>query len=776
MNVMKNKVIFWITLSALLLVAFMLRVHALEIVPPGLTHDEAGNGHDAAAILRGVLKIYFPIGYGREPLYTYSVALLTAVLGQSIFTLRMTTVLWSLLTWILMVAMARRWWGNRAALLVGALLTCSFWPLMVARVGLRAPTLPPLFTASVLAYDYALQAHGSSSPSQRQKPCAYYLLSGFFLGLSLYTYMASRGMPLIYIAFLVWAMLLNRPILHKAWWGTLLLMTVALIIATPLFLHLRAHPELEYRLTQLSGPIEALKAGNWHPLWHNVTASLPMLGWHGDPLWLYNISGRPALEALPAIAFWFGVINALLHLRDPHNALLLLWAGAGLAPAFITGPEATALRAIAALPPIYLLATHGLNTLYKLIDDSVPSIDTMPSIAGVVTLSRRSIKTGITIILSLSFLLTGAEATSAYFRRWGEHHDVRVLYLHHLVALGRALDPPSKPNAEAFESNATVITTIYPGEYHDPYTMEVVRSFNYVQGNLRWVNGNGALFFPQGETSVYTETLSAPHPILRTLLLDHASPKKTLTFHPDDLISAIYGYRWESDTAWKGMLTTLSNVVYIAPGDPPPASPHYALRGPILYDSALSMIGYRVTVTKNVPTGQNTKPGEVKPGDKVDVLSAWVVQAIESFSPGSPSVHHRSPTVRRRSPMVRRRSPMVRRRSPTEAIGLQLEELVLFTHLLDLEGTIISQADRLDAPSWQWKAGDRFAQIHELTIPAETPPGSYWLAIGLYRREDLNRMQVNLQLIQDYNGSDALENLTSAPITRVLLPLEVSNK
>jgi 4-amino-4-deoxy-L-arabinose transferase-like glycosyltransferase len=766
---MKNKAVFWITLSALLLVAFMLRIHALETVPPGLTHDEAGNGHDAAAVLRGVLNLYFPIGYGREPLYTYSVALLTAVLGQSIFTLRVTTVLWSLLTWILIVAMARRWWGNRAALLVGALLTCSFWPLMVARVGLRAPTLPPLFTASVLAYDHALQAHRSSNLNQRQKPGTYYLLSGLFLGLSLYTYMASRGMPLIYIAFLIWAGLLNRPILHKAWWGTLLLVAVALIIATPLFLHLRAHPELEYRLTQLSGPIEALKKGNWQPLWHNVTASLPMLGWQGDPLWLYNISGRPALEALPAAAFWFGVVNALVHLRDPHNALLLLWAGAGLAPAFITGPEATALRAIAALPAVYLLATQGLNTLYKRIDDGVSAIDNMPSIAGMVTLSRRGIKTGITIILSLSLLFTGAEATSAYFRRWGEHHDVRVLYLHHLVALGRALDPPSEPDAETFESNPIVITTIYPGEYHDPYTMEVVRSFDCVQNNLRWVNGNGALFFPQGETTVYTETLSAPHPILRTLLLDHASLKKTLTFHPDDLISAIYGYRWASDTAWAEMLTTLSNVVYVAPGDPSPASPHYALRGPILYDNALSMAGYRIAVTENVPTGQNAKPGKVKPGDKVGVLSAWVVQAIESSSPGSTSIHHWSSTIRQRFPTFRRRSP-------TEATGLQLEELVLFTHLLDPEGTIISQADRLDAPSWQWKAGDRFAQIHELMIPAETPPGSYWLAIGLYRREDLNRMPVNLQLMQDHNDSDTLKNLTSAPITRVLLPLEVSSK
>jgi hypothetical protein len=417
----------------------------------------------------------------------------------------------------------------------------------------------------------------------------------------------------------------------------------------------------------------------------------------------------------------------------------LLWTGAGLTPAFITGPEATTLRAVAALPALYLLGAQGLNSVYALTQRKL----------RMTTPRRRGFKAVIIMALSLGLLLTAAEATSAYFKRWGEHRDVRVLYLHHLVALGRALRSPQALAVNVANANPIVITTLYPGEYHDPYTMEVT-----LQGkdlDVSWVNGNGALFFPRGESRVYTETLSKPHPILRTLILDHARPKTTLTFRPDDLIPAIYGYRWDSDAAWATLLGTLDDVVYIAPGDPPPAAtPHVALRGPIPYDNALVMMGYRITTPKNERTEPHPTPESVQPGDEVQVLSAWEVHT-EGAS-------------------------LVRRGQRPATAGLRPKELVLFTHLLNSEGTPIRQADRLDAPSWQWKPGDRFAQIHALTIPTEIPPGNYWLAVGLYRREDLHRIQVNLQTMRDDEDNDELENLSSAPITRVLLPLEIASE
>ena len=219
--------LWWSSITLLLLVAFVLRVGGLENVPPGLTHDEASNGHDSAAILQGIHRIYFPVGYGHEPLYNYSVAATTLLLGQSIFTLRLTSVGWSLLTWVLTVALARRWWGRRAALFTAAALTVGFWPLMMARLGLRAPTLPPLLAASALAYDHAFTS------TKRKTAWAAYLLSGLFLGAGFYTYMASRGMPVLYLAFLIALAITDRRKLRQVWAGTLVVVGTAVLVGLP---------------------------------------------------------------------------------------------------------------------------------------------------------------------------------------------------------------------------------------------------------------------------------------------------------------------------------------------------------------------------------------------------------------------------------------------------------------------------------------------------------------------------------------------------------------
>jgi hypothetical protein len=59
----------------------------------------------------------------------------------------------------------------------------------------------------------------------------------------------------------------------------------------------------------------------------------------------------------------------------------------------------------------------------------------------------------------------------------------------------------------------------------------------------------------------------------------------------------------------------------------------------------------------------------------------------------------------------------------------------IFVHLLDGEGQAWSVGDALDFAAIQWQAGDIFVQQHRMEIPADVPPGSYWIASGLY---DLN--------------------------------------
>jgi hypothetical protein len=69
-------------------------------------------------------------------------------------------------------------------------------------------------------------------------------------------------------------------------------------------------------------------------------------------------------------------------------------------------------------------------------------------------------------------------------------------------------------------------------------------------------------------------------------------------------------------------------------------------------------------------------------------------------------------------------------------------ELVLFTHALNAGGAVVGQEDRLDAPAWDWQTGDVIAQLHRFTLPADLPPGTLALEVGVYTEADLVRLPV----------------------------------
>lgn len=67
-------------------------------------------------------------------------------------------------------------------------------------------------------------------------------------------------------------------------------------------------------------------------------------------------------------------------------------------------------------------------------------------------------------------------------------------------------------------------------------------------------------------------------------------------------------------------------------------------------------------------------------------------------------------------------------------------DMVLFTHVINDTGDIIAQQDSLEAPSWDWQAGDVFLQVHPVTIPDGVPPGLYKTTVGIYDRSSGDRL------------------------------------
>lgn len=143
-------------ITLILLVAAALRLINLSGAPPGMTHDEADHGLTAWSIVNGARDIYFTVGYGREPLYDYATALVMAGTGPAIFAARLTSAYLSLIMIAAVYAWARVAFGRRVALFAATGLALGFWPVMAGRQALRSIALPAILSLAVLFFWHGL--------------------------------------------------------------------------------------------------------------------------------------------------------------------------------------------------------------------------------------------------------------------------------------------------------------------------------------------------------------------------------------------------------------------------------------------------------------------------------------------------------------------------------------------------------------------------------------------------------------------------------------------
>jgi 4-amino-4-deoxy-L-arabinose transferase-like glycosyltransferase len=663
----------WILLVLILCLAAALRLWRLDSAPPGLTHDEASNGHDAAAVLHGVRPIYFTVGYGHEPLYPYSAALVMAFLGSTDTALRLTTVGWGLTLILLSYGFTRRLFGSLPALLTAAWMAVSFWCVMTSRVGLRAITLAVTFIASAFCFWLASPRPARQTPQSATRKWAWWTLSGVFLGASVYTYMASRATWAVYPLFLVYLFVLRLLGINSEWKrqlaGVVVLLLITVLVAAPLAHFLIAHPEIEQRIGQLSVPLEQATRGDFSGLWRNVSRSLPMFTFRGDPLWLYNIPGRPLLDTVSGALFYAGILVCLWRWRDPRYIFLLIWLIVGASPALVTGPDATVLRSVAVQPVIFIIVALALATVFQFLYRRWGRWRRVAGIGSIVAFVAGM----------------GLCTTHAYFDIWAEHRDVRVAYHHALVQEARYLDAQAEGGTVAFSS-------IYPGRFHDPYTVEMTLHRDDLA--LHWFDGRFALVFPsEGESRVIIPAISPLDETLEPIFDEYSSRIHTEYLRPDDLIPRFDVYRFDAANALAAFLPLVEErpVCWsssdVFPSDEPQAV-YEPLGLPVDVGGVIELIGYDL----RTPT--------IEPGEAIEVLTVWRVRA--SFAP----------------------------------------EAIIFTHLLDHNSKVVEQMDRLDVPSWHWQPGDVFVQLHRFPVDASVSPGLYHLEVGIYTHKDLIRLPI----------------------------------
>ncbi len=696
----------WVLLALILCLATALRLWRLDSVPPGLTHDEAGHGQDAIAILHGARPLYETIGYGREPLYDYVVAAGFAILGRTDYlVLRGVSAASGLLTIIATYLWVRHAFGPWEAILACAWLAGSFWAVSVSRQALRSCLLPALLAAAVYAW-----WRGTFDPPPRRGGrggyWAWFLLSGLFVGATLWNYMAARVTWALFLVFPLFLLVTDqaRPRgqglreSKRRWPGMLLTLIVAGVSAAPMFLWLQQHPGAEQRFSQLGQPLRLLETGDVQQIWANSLEALGMFTLRADDLWMYNLPGRPWLGAVEGVLFYAGVALALWRWRRPQYTLALLWLAVGMLPSMITGVSASATRAVAILPVLYLFPALALTEIYRWIQSRIPNlrfvIDPWPLVIFSVFL----------------ILLAGARTYHDYFDVWSNARDVRVAYHTTLFEIARDLDQQAIP-----PDTVVVMSSIYPGRYHDPYALDLILS--RCDLSLRWVDGRAALIFPTnpgGASRLIVPALAPLDPALNQAVAPpYAHLVESHLLRPDDLNPGFDVYEWDSAAALGTLLSQAahrpaawsSSATFPADN---PQSIYHTLDLPADLGRIIALVGYDLSSQA------------VAPGDEITLVTYWHVLSLPSLENGNGNGNGNGigfPSTG----------------SPGRRDGL---DTVLFTHLLTPGGDppVIAQQDRLDAPAWNWHPGEVFAQVHHLTIGHDVPSGLYPLEVGAYAR------------------------------------------
>ena len=359
---MKARAFVW-GMVAVLVAATALRLLAFGEVPPGLYHDEAYHGLDAAGVLEGRLPVYFPANNGREPLLIYLIALAVGLLGRSPFSLRLPAFFVGVLTVAATGAAGRALFSRRVGVFAAAVLAVMLWHVHLSRVGFRAVLVPLLI--ALVAWQTALGV--------RVGRWRHWLAAGLLYGLSFYTYTAVRFTPVALVAIGLYALLTcsvarapRSSAGSRLWRGIGLSVLAAIVVMGPLAIYTITAPHVVLgRLGQVSISNPQVHHGDFlGMLGAQALSTLGMFFVRGDRIWRHNVPWRPVFDPVLGAAFVWGLLVAIRRLRrNPAAGLVLIWTAVMSLPTLLAEDAPHFLRAVGVLPMVVFLPALGLNWL-----------------------------------------------------------------------------------------------------------------------------------------------------------------------------------------------------------------------------------------------------------------------------------------------------------------------------------------------------------------------------------------------------------------------------
>lgn len=519
----------------ILLLAFALRLVAIDQIPAGLSHDEAYNGVTAQQALEGQVRIFYEINKGIEPLIIYLEALAFRAFGIGPVPLRLVNVFAGMLTIALVYPLATRLFNRQVALVAMAGISLSFWAVFVSRLTLRAVLLPPLLLLTLYLFWWAL-TYSTERLRLRQRKNAeidrtefpptqlryktgnaqfltltLFAFSGVVAGVTMYTYLSSRFVPLIVLTVFGY-FLLRRQITKWHLLGLLLHLVIWAVIFTPLVNYFIDNQDSFTRRSSQVTTIPYLLNGEFGPTFRNTLRTLGMFTFQGDTTDRYNLNARPVFDWINGVIFYIGLGLMLWRLpRSPGVAgpavLLLSSLIFMLVPDFITDDSPHFLRTIGALPFVYIIWAVGLLKLLQLLQRQLTGRPGQQvegrAITPVVSAPPRSANFVAGSLLLILLITTTLHTTYDYFGRWANSAEARYIYGADIAAVAHYLK-----NSDS--SDLPVISAEFYRDL-DPFRFDL--HFQGAPPFVIWFDGTQTLAFPPSESNLsprYIFPTSAP--------------------------------------------------------------------------------------------------------------------------------------------------------------------------------------------------------------------------------------------------------------------------
>jgi 4-amino-4-deoxy-L-arabinose transferase-like glycosyltransferase len=673
---------------------FGLRVAQLDDLPLSLSLDEAVNGTDALRLFRaGWLTPFLQNNFGRETLFFYLESLALQLYGISVFSLRLVSALIGTLAIPLLYAVGQRLKLNDLALakppslsmpsmLAATGLAISYWHIYFSRVALRGILLLPLLLGLVWCFWRGWYAHPLSPRSRIGRQRGWLVVAGFLLGLTFYTYLAARLLPLLFIVFVVVELVLDRSSLKRRITDFLIFGLASTLTIIPLALYFYQNPQA------IGGRTQAISV-------FGGDAPLQTLGSNLAALFKIHFLGGtwlgqwPALNVLLALGFLIGLVVCLFQIKKVACRFLLLWWVIGVSPLVFSqqnwGATTTILRSILAWPALFLIAAIGLTALANLLFTWITNLRGGTSDLRATSMPPKW------IIGFLFLILTVGALTSLrnYFSVWATTYNKR-------------LDDDAIHLAQFLDSQNNRLSLIPLSLFKESVTFFLLQAgypnlSNIDTDSLHTLLESNQRAGPEQMLAIYLVTDEQTLESAYVLLAPSANGPGTAYLPPPMTASKIEALF--NDMKAASPLSTILN------SKQEPIAHVYPLHSDAAFlpDEPMSLQPIQANFNNDVwLTGYHIEPAVAKPGEAVTIYLNWQMQRLIDG------------------------------------------DYYLFLHVFDTAQAERRGQSNLPLNSivHRWSGPLSFLDAYHLWLPPDSPEGVYRFEIGLYHNFSLERLPV----------------------------------